>query len=163
MYKKSVRGRIITKNIAVSITVLRAFIKSNSIVVQPDSQSGISHNVFVCVVYFGAYKCWNACQKAFYCGMWGVFWRQLSIIFLVCLMHLFWELPLFEGQVLRAYFMDLKLCCIFGKEQNSATACHVSAFNVCISSHFARFRTSGLWKKQDHVPNYKPISGLFIS
>jgi len=57
MYKKSVRGRIITKNIAVSITVLRAFIKSNSIVVQPDSQSGISHNVFVCVVYFGAYKC----------------------------------------------------------------------------------------------------------
>ena len=57
MYKKSVRGRIITKNIAVSITVLRAFIKSNSIVVQPDSQSGISHNVFACVVYFGAYKC----------------------------------------------------------------------------------------------------------
>ena len=57
MYKKSVRGRIITKNIAVSITVLRAFIKSNSIVVQPDSQSLISHNVFVGVVYFGAYKC----------------------------------------------------------------------------------------------------------
>ena len=46
MYKKSVRGRIITKNIAVSITVLRAFIKSNSIVVQPDSQSGISHNIY---------------------------------------------------------------------------------------------------------------------
>jgi len=29
--------------------------------------------------------------------------------------------------------MDLQLCCIFGKEQNSATARHVSAFIDSIS------------------------------
>jgi len=34
------------KNIAVCTTVLQAFIKSSSIVVQPDSQSGISHYIY---------------------------------------------------------------------------------------------------------------------
>ena len=71
MYKKSVRGRIITKNIAVNVnvTVLRAFIKSNSIVVQPDSQSGISLYVFVCGVFWGVKILKCTCQKAFYCGV----------------------------------------------------------------------------------------------
>ena len=72
-------------------------------------------------------------------------------------MLLLWGLPLFESQVLRAYSMDLQLCCIFGKEQNSATARHVSAFSICISSHLACFRTSSLLKMQDdvHISHYQ--------
>jgi len=57
------------KNIAVCTTVLQAFIKSSSIVVQPDSQSGISLYVFVCGVFWGVKILKCTCQKAFYCGV----------------------------------------------------------------------------------------------
>jgi len=65
------------KNIAVCTTVLQAFIKSSSIVVQPDSQSGISLYVFVCGVFWGVKILKCTCQKAFYCGVWGVFFRSI--------------------------------------------------------------------------------------
>ena len=43
------------KNIAVCTTVLQAFIKSSSIVVQPDSQSGISHYIYSFIYCLFAY------------------------------------------------------------------------------------------------------------
>ena len=58
------------KNIAVCTTVLQAFIKSSSIVVQPDSQSGISHYVFVCGVFWGIQmlKCMSESVLLWYVG-----------------------------------------------------------------------------------------------
>jgi len=106
-------------NKVISTTVLRMSFSSNRLVLQPDSQSGISHYGFIL-----GYKieCFSERFIVVYACI-----LMSKVNYFSCLANEleFWGLPLFEGQVLLAFLMDFRLFSIFGKAKDSGTPCHV--------------------------------------